>query len=48
MVADQHQHQAPILSERIGMEPNTSRHDRVTEWMAGSGWMRWSQVAPTW
>lgn len=37
MVADQHQHQAPILSERIGMEPINSRHDRVTEWMADSG-----------
>ena len=37
MVADQYQHQEPILSERIGMEPNKSRHDRVAEWMADSG-----------
>src|SRR5262249_25490063 len=26
-----------ILSERIGMEPIKSRHDRVTEWMTASG-----------
>jgi len=31
------QHQAPPMSERIGMEPPRSRHDRVTEWMAANG-----------
>ena len=31
------QHQAPPMSERIGMEPPRSRHDRVTEWMAAHG-----------
>ena len=31
------QHQAPLMSERIGMEPPRSRHDRVTEWMAANG-----------
>jgi hypothetical protein len=25
------------MSERIGMEPARSRHDRVTEWMAANG-----------
>jgi Xaa-Pro aminopeptidase len=34
--SDQHQHQAPIVSERIGMEPLLCRHDRVTEWMAAN------------
>ena len=31
------QHQAPPMSERIGMEPPRSRYDRVTEWMAANG-----------
>ena len=31
------QHQAPPMSERIGMAPPRSRHDRVTEWMAANG-----------
>jgi Xaa-Pro aminopeptidase len=30
----QHQHQVPVVSERIGMEPPRCRHDRVMEWMA--------------
>jgi Xaa-Pro dipeptidase len=34
VVADQHEHQAPIVNERVGMEPVASRHERVTEWMA--------------
>ena len=31
------QHQAPPMSERIGMEPPRSRYDRATEWMAANG-----------
>jgi Xaa-Pro aminopeptidase len=37
VVADHYQqNQAPILSQRVGMEPINSRHDRVTEWMDAS------------
>lgn len=32
----QHQHQAPIVSDRIGIEPPRCRHDRVTGWMAAN------------
>ena len=34
MGSDRHQHPAPLVSERIGMEPPRYRHDRVTDWMA--------------
>ena len=31
------QHQAPVMSERIEMEPPRRRHERVTDWMAANG-----------
>jgi Xaa-Pro aminopeptidase len=34
--SDRHQHPAPVVSDRIGMEPPRCRHDRVTDWMAAS------------
>jgi Xaa-Pro aminopeptidase len=35
--SDRHQHPAPLVSDRIGMEPPRCRHDRVTDWMAANG-----------
>ena len=37
MGSERHQHPAPLVSERIGMEPPRCRHDRVTDWMAEGG-----------
>ena len=37
MGSDRHQHPAPLVSDRIGMEPPRCRHDRVTHWMAEAG-----------
>ena len=37
MGSDRHQHPAPVVSERIRMEPPRCRHDRVTDWMDANG-----------
>ena len=37
MGSDRHQHPAPLVSERIRMEPPRCRHDRVTDWMDANG-----------
>jgi Xaa-Pro aminopeptidase len=34
--SDRHQHPAPLVSDRIGMQPPRCRHDRVTDWMAAN------------
>jgi Xaa-Pro aminopeptidase len=34
---DRGQRQAPVVSERIDIEPPPSRHDRVTAWMGANG-----------
>ena len=36
MGSDRHQHPAPVVSERIRMEPPRCRHNRVTDWMAAN------------
>ena len=37
MGSDRHQHPAPLVSDRIRMEPPRCRHDRVTDWMDANG-----------
>lgn len=37
MGSDRHQHPAPLVSERIRMEPPRCRYDRVTDWMDANG-----------
>ena len=56
--SDRHQHPAPVVSERIGMEPPRCRHDRVTDWMAannvdalvagGADLVTWDHVRKLW
>lgn len=37
MRPDRHQHQGPVVSQRVAMEPPPGRLRRVTAWMAASG-----------